>query len=89
MTDDLPAVLTIRGLMIALDCGRDAAYKLVNTEQVRSVRIGNQIRIPRAAVAEFLDRRPDQCEGVDDRQRGALSVIEGVGRRGSRRPRSA
>ncbi|MDO4175124.1 MAG: helix-turn-helix domain-containing protein [Eubacteriales bacterium] len=33
--------------------GRNAAYQLVNTGQIRSIRIGRTIRIPQAALLEY------------------------------------
>ena len=40
------------------ECFRmDTAYELIRSGQIRSVRIGRQIRIPRDALLEFLDGR--------------------------------
>ena len=40
------------------ECFRmDTAYQLIRSGQIRSVRIGRQIRIPREALLEFLDGR--------------------------------
>ena len=47
-------VLTVPDLAEALRIGRNAAYKLVQSQAIRSIRIGNQIRIPREALEEFL-----------------------------------
>lgn len=52
--DELPLVLTVEDLMPVLCIGRNAAYDLVRSGQIRSLRIGRQIRIPRVAVIEFL-----------------------------------
>ena len=52
--DDLPLVLRVDDLMPILDIGRNAAYELVRSGQIRSVRIGRQIRIPKDAILEYL-----------------------------------
>lgn len=51
---DLPLVLTIEDLMNVLTIGRNTAYEIIRSGQIRSVRIGKQIRIPRDALEEFL-----------------------------------
>ena len=52
--EDLPLVLRVEDLMPILAIGRNTAYELVRCGRIRSVRIGNQFRIPRDAVIEFL-----------------------------------
>ena len=43
-------------LMSLLGIGRNTAYELIRSGQIRSVRIGRQIRIPRDALLEFLQK---------------------------------
>lgn len=52
--DDLPLTLSVRELMLILSIGRNTAYELVHSGQIRSVRIGRRIRIPKAEVLRFL-----------------------------------
>lgn len=52
--NDLPMILRVGDLMPLLGIGRNTAYKLIRSGQIRSVRIGRQIRIPREALLEFL-----------------------------------
>jgi excisionase family DNA binding protein len=54
--DSLPLALRVEDLMPILGIGRNTAYELVRSGQIRSIRIGRKIRIPRDAVAEFLRR---------------------------------
>ena len=54
--DDLPLALRVEDLMPVLAIGRNTAYELVRSGQIRSIRIGRQLRIPRDAVIEFLNR---------------------------------
>jgi excisionase family DNA binding protein len=54
-TNNIPLVLSVEMLTSVLDIGRNSAYNLVRSGQIRSVRIGRQIRIPREAVIDFLN----------------------------------
>ena len=51
---DLPMLLRVADLMPLLDVGRNTAYELVRSGQIRSVKIGREYRIPRESIAEFL-----------------------------------
>ena len=52
--DDLPLVLRVEDLMSALDIGRNVAYELIRSGQIRSIRVGRQISVPKDAVREYL-----------------------------------
>ena len=52
---ELHMTLRVEDLMPILGIGRNTAYELIRSGQIRSVRIGRQIRIPREALLEFLD----------------------------------
>ena len=52
--NDLPMTLQVEDLMPILGIGRNTAYELIRSGQIRSVRIGRQIRIPREALLDFL-----------------------------------
>ena len=54
--DELPLVLRVEDLMPILDIGRNTAYELVRCGQIRSIRVGRSIRVPKDAVAEYLSR---------------------------------
>ena len=54
---DLPMTQRVEDLMPILGIGRNTAYELIRSGQIRSVRVGRQIRIPREALLEFLDGR--------------------------------
>jgi predicted DNA-binding transcriptional regulator AlpA len=51
-------LLSVEEFGQAVGCGRSAAYQLISTNRVRTVRItpNGAIRIPVAAVQEFIDR---------------------------------
>ena len=50
----LPLVLKVEDLMPILQIGRSAAYTLVRSGQIYSVRVGRSYRIPREAVLNYL-----------------------------------
>ena len=52
--NDIPMILRVEDLMSLLGIGRNTAYELIRSGQIRSIRIGRQIRIPRDALLEFL-----------------------------------
>ena len=52
--EELPLVLRVEDLMTVLGIGRNNAYNLVKSGQIRSLRVGTQYRIPRQAVADYL-----------------------------------
>lgn len=43
--------------MSFLSIGRNTAYKLVKSGEIRSIRIGRQIRIPRQFPIDFLNQK--------------------------------
>ena len=52
--DDLPLTLSVRELMPILSVGRNTAYELIHSGQIRSVIIGRRICIHKAEVLRFL-----------------------------------
>lgn len=52
--DDLPLSLKVEDLMPILHIGRNTAYELVRSGQIRSIRIGRQLRVPKDALIAFL-----------------------------------
>lgn len=54
--DELPLTLRVEDLMPILGIGRNTAYELVRSGQIRSIRIGRQLRIPKEAVQEYLSQ---------------------------------
>lgn len=52
--DELPLALRVEDLMSILGIGRNTAYELVRSGQIRSIKVGKQIRIPKEALREYL-----------------------------------
>ena len=57
--EELPLALRVEDLMPVLGIGRNTAYELVRSGQIRIIRIGRQLRVPRDAVAEFLGAKAE------------------------------
>lgn len=55
--ENIPNVLTISELQKALKIGRGTAYRLVQSKEIRSIRIGKSIRIPKEYVREFVEKQ--------------------------------
>ena len=72
-SDNLPAVLTVEEAATVLKIGRSAAYEAIRTGSIPHVRIGKLIRIPRAALMEWLG----QGETAQAGERGAVSENKG------------
>jgi len=53
----IPIVMTVPEMAEILQIGRNAAYDLVKSGAVRSIRIGRNIRIPQAALLDYLNRK--------------------------------
>ena len=50
-------VLTVRELSTMLRIGINAAYRLVRSGVIHSVRVGRKYRIPRSAVDKYLSEK--------------------------------
>lgn len=55
MFKEYPDVLTVSQVQAALHIGRSAAYKLINSGQLNSIKIGKTIRIPKCYLLEFVN----------------------------------
>jgi excisionase family DNA binding protein len=53
---DLEVLLTVKEVAALLRVGRDTAYWLVAEKRIPSIRLGRQIRIPRAALLSSIER---------------------------------
>lgn len=52
--DDLPLVLTVENVSEILDISTNTAYELLRSGKLRSIKVGKQYRIPKAAILEYL-----------------------------------
>lgn len=51
---DLPLVLNVEDIADTLAIGKNKAYTLVNSGQIRALKLGNHYRIPREAFIAFV-----------------------------------
>lgn len=54
--DDLPLTLKVEDLVPILGIGRNTAYDLVRSGQIKSIRVGRNIRISKSEVLAFLNK---------------------------------
>ena len=47
----------VQNLMSILGIGRNTAYRLVRSGEIRSIKIGRQIRIPRQVLLDYLEQK--------------------------------
>lgn len=52
--EELPLTLRVEDLMLILGIGRNTAYELVRSGQIRSVKVGRQLRIPKQCLIDYL-----------------------------------
>ena len=56
MLEKAKDVLTVRDLCSVLQIGRNTAYDLVNSGQLKCIRIKNCIRIPKQYLVEYIQQ---------------------------------
>lgn len=72
--DDLPLVLTVLEVADFLKVSKSCAQELCRSGELRHVRVGRFIRIPRPALATFLGLRdPSEVEATDS----SLAAVPG------------
>ena len=55
MFTEFPDVVGVDDLTKMLGIGRNKAYELVNSDTIKSIRIGTRHRIPKFRVVEFIE----------------------------------
>ena len=55
--DQKRLITSVPGLMIALDCGRDGAYKVINSGEVESFLDGRRRRIVVKSIEDYIARK--------------------------------
>ena len=54
IVNELPLFLTVPEAARLLRIGRNTAYDLVRSGQIRSLKFGRQLRVPRQAIADLI-----------------------------------
>ncbi len=75
MFSQFPDIMSVHDLSRALSIGLTKAYKLVNSGEIRSLKVSQGIRIPKAALLEYIfgtgfdyyeaDKRPYHKGGIE------------------------
>lgn len=52
--NEIPPVLDVPSLAVFLGIGRNTAYNLIRSKQIKALYIGRKIRVPRHAVLQYL-----------------------------------
>ena len=55
--ENYPDVLSIKDLRQALGIGRIGAYKLLETGEIQSFKIGKAYKIPKSALIDYMNRQ--------------------------------
>lgn len=50
-----PDILTVSDLQRLLNIGRSTAYRLIENGEIRCIRVGRTIRIPKKFVSDFIE----------------------------------
>ena len=50
-------VLTVEELKQVLKIGRNKAYELVNTQVIKSIKVGTHYRIPKISIVNYLQNQ--------------------------------
>lgn len=56
MLHDYPEVITVEELLDILSVGKNSAYRLLRSGEIKSIKIGHTYRIPIVSVKEFILR---------------------------------
>ncbi len=75
MLNDYPDLMTVKDLQKALQIGRSKAYSLVNTGAVRSLHIGNAIRVPKKCAIDYIDGQCTQKIAAEEYSRPFREVM--------------
>lgn len=52
--DELPLMLNVNDVAKILGIGRNLAYSLVNSGEIKGLRVGTKIRIPKQALIDYM-----------------------------------
>ena len=63
-----PDLMSITDLRGALGVGRTKAYELVSSGEIRSIRVGNAIRIPKTSLLDYVKGNGYNVDNADERR---------------------
>lgn len=59
--NSFPDIMSVEQLQSAIGVGRSTAYKLVNTGEIRSFRIGTSVKIPKTSLLDYIANAVELC----------------------------
>ncbi len=59
---NFPDVVKVKDLQKMLGIGRNLAYELISTNEIKSIKSGNLILIPKQNVIDYLNKGDDNNE---------------------------
>ena len=65
MLDKYPDIMSVCDLQSALGIGRSKAYQRVRSGEIKSIKIGDTIRIPKYVLLEYIDNKLYNKENMD------------------------
>lgn len=63
-----PDLMSINDLRGALGVGRTKAYELISSGEIRSIRVGNAIRIPKTSLLDYVKGNVYNVDNADERR---------------------
>ena len=63
-----PDLMSINDLRGALGVGRTKAYELISSGEIRSIRVGNAIRIPKTSLLDYVKGSGYNVDNADERR---------------------
>lgn len=63
-----PDLMSITDLRGALGVGRTKAYELISSGEIRSIRVGNAIRIPKTSLLDYVKGNVYNVDNADERR---------------------
>ena len=63
-----PDIMSISDLRSALGIGRTKAYELVSSGELRSIRVGNAIRIHKTSLLDYVNGSGVNVDNADERR---------------------
>lgn len=65
LLQNCPDIVTVNEATKILSLGRTTVYRLISSGEIRCVKIGRKIIIPRVYLQEFLENRMKKCYNID------------------------
>lgn len=73
--DSIPDIMTVDEMKNVLKIGRNKAYSLVKDGEIKSLKIGGSLRIPKRYLIDFIE---SACYNDDVATGGSLASLEVV-----------